>query len=73
MTRTYELTDSQADWIADLLNMASDRATGIVGTTSGGGYRGGAAQGVFAFLAATVKSVEQQKIGGAAVLANHDA
>ena len=66
---TYELTDSQAGWIAELLRMASDPDTGILDTTSGGGYRDPEqAARVYRLLGDTARSLDQQKDGGPAVL-----
>lgn len=59
--KSYLLTDEQAEWIRDLLALASDPATGILDTTSSGGYRNQEdAAERFAFLSATMTSADDQ-------------
>jgi hypothetical protein len=73
-TKYYVLTDDQAEWIEHLLLMASDPATGIIDTTSSGGYKGDTAVAVFAFLHDTAFSIGNQHSSGpgAALLVESD-
>jgi hypothetical protein len=66
--RAYMLTDSQAEWVRDLLSTASDPRTGVMDTTSGGGYKGPKATALFTFLACTAESIAQQQAGKPAIL-----
>jgi len=52
-TVKVRFTRNEITWLTCLTGMASDPATGIVGTTSGGGYTREAAREVFALLTST--------------------
>lgn len=54
------LNAAQASWIVDLLHTASDGASGLIETTSGGGFHEGDRAQALAFLAATARSVTLQ-------------